>query len=122
MTGQGAEGLLVCQPILFDLGDARVDAFVRRFERSYKRRPNWIAAGTYDAMRLALEALKRSGPGRTRILEALRGISGPDIAFHGLSGPLFFDQGGSSRRRFFVGEVHGGGLRAAKPPTVEFTD
>ena len=120
MAGQAAEGLLVCQPILFDKENLRQSKFVRRFEQLYKRRPDWIAAAGYDAMRLALEVLNSSGPGRRAFLQSLRTISGPDTAFEGLSGPVFFQEDGTSRRHFFVGAVQNGTLLAAKPPTVEF--
>ena len=120
MAGQAAEGLLVCQPILFKTENPKESTFVRRFEQLYKRRPDWIAAAGYDAMRLALEVLNSSGPERRAFLQSLRTISGPDTAFEGLSGPVFFKDDGTSRRPLFVGEVKNGTLKAAKPPTVEF--
>ena len=120
MAGQAAEGLLVCQPILFKTENPKQSKFIRRFEQLYKRRPDWIAAAGYDAMRLALEVLKSSGPGRRAFLQSLRTISGPDTAFVGLSGPVFFKDDGTSRRPLFVAAVQNGTLQAAKPPTVEF--
>jgi len=120
MAGQAAEGLLVCQPILLETENPKQSKFVRRFEQLYKRRPDWIAAAGYDAMRLALEVLNSSGPGRRAFLQSLRTISGPDTAFEGLSGPVFFKDDGTSRRHFFVGAVQNGTLQAAKPPTVAF--
>jgi len=120
MAGQAAEGLLVCQPILLETENPKQSEFVRRFEQLYKRRPDWLAAAGYDAMRLALEVLNRSGPGRSAFLQSVRTISGPDTAFEGLSGPVFFKDDGTSRRPFFVGAVQNGTLQAAKPPTVAF--
>jgi len=120
MTGLAAEGLLVCQPILFEAENPKQSKFVRRFEQLYKRKPDWIAAAGYDAMRLALEVLNSSGPGRGAFLQSVRAISGPDTAFKGLSGPVFFHEDGTSQRHFFVGAVQNGTLQAAKPPTVEF--
>jgi branched-chain amino acid transport system substrate-binding protein len=120
MAGQAAEGLLVCQSILFEAENPKKSRFVRRFEQLYKRRPDWIAAAGYDAMRLALEVLNSSGPERRVFLQNLRTISGPDTAFQGLSGPVFFKDDGTSRRPLFVGIIQNGTLQAAKPPTVEF--
>jgi len=120
MAGQAAEGLLVCQPILLETENPKQSEFVRRFEQLYKRRPDWLAVAGYDAMRLALEVLNRSGPGRSAFLQSVRTISGPDTAFEGLSGPVFFKDDGTSRRPFFVGAVQNGTLQAAKPPTVAF--
>jgi len=120
MAGQAAEGLLVCQSILLETGESKESGFVHRFELLHKRRPDWIAAAGYDGMRLALKVLDRSGPGRTAFLRSIRAVSGPDTAFNGLSGPLFFRKDGTSQRPLFVAEVHQGWLRPAKPPTVEF--
>ena len=120
MAGQAAEGLLVCQPILLETENQKKSRFERGFEQLYKRRPDWIAAAGYDAMRLALEVLNNSGPGRRAFLQRVRTISGPDTAFKGLSGPVFFKEDGTSQRPFFVGAVQNGTLQAAKPPTVAF--
>jgi branched-chain amino acid transport system substrate-binding protein len=120
MVGQAADGLLVCQPILFGTKDSEKVGFVRKFEMLHKRQPDWIAAAGYDAMRLALEVLQRSGPKRAAFLQVLREISGPDSSFRGLSGSVFFRKDGTSQRPFFVAAVHGGELRAAKPSSVEF--
>jgi ABC-type branched-subunit amino acid transport system substrate-binding protein len=119
-AGQAAEGLLVCQPILLDSKDAQSSEFVRRFEQFSKRRPNWIAVAGYDSMRLALEVLSRSGPERTSFLTVIRKIADPDTSFHGLGGPVFFREDGTSQRPFFVAEIHNGRLRSAKPPTIDF--
>jgi branched-chain amino acid transport system substrate-binding protein len=119
-TGQAAEGLLVCQPILLEAENLKKSRFVRRFEQLYKRRPDWIAAAGYDAMRLILEVLNSSGPERRAFLQSVRTIFGPDTAFEGLSGPVFFKDDGTSRRPLFVGAVRNGTLQPAKPPTVPF--
>lgn len=121
MAGQAAEGLLVCRSILFRTDDSNETAFASQFELLYKRRPDWIAAAGYEGMRLTLGVLKRSrGPGRAAFLHTIRAISGPDTAFKGLSGPVFFRKDGTSRRPLYVAEIHQGWLRPAKPPTVEF--
>jgi len=120
MTGQAAEGLLVCQPILLDREDSDKSGFVQRFEQFSKRRPNWIAAAGYDSMRLALEVLSRSGPERTDFLRVIRKISDPGRSFIGIGGPVFFKAAGNSQRPFFVAEIHDGRLRPAQPPTIEF--
>jgi ABC-type branched-subunit amino acid transport system substrate-binding protein len=120
MVGKAAEGLLVCQPILFEKNGSEEARFVRRFETLHKRRPDWIAAASYDATRLALAVLQRAGQGRSAFLQTLQGISAPESAFPTLSGPIFFREDGTSRRLFFVAAVQGGELRAAEPPSVEF--
>ncbi|UCG13829.1 MAG: branched-chain amino acid ABC transporter substrate-binding protein [Deltaproteobacteria bacterium] len=120
MVGQAAEGLLMCQPVLFGEDSEETGRFARKFEHIHKRRPDWIAAGGYDAMRLVLEVLKRSGADRSGTLQALEAISGPEKAFGALSGPVYFTEDGTSRRPIYVGTVRRGSFRAASPPTVEF--
>ncbi len=120
MAGKAADGLLVCQPIILEKNGSEPQGFVRRFEMLHKRRPDWVAAVGYDATRLALAVLRRSGQKRAAFLQALQGISGPDTSFAALSGPIFFREDGTSQRPFFVAAIHGGRLRAAEPPSVEF--
>jgi branched-chain amino acid transport system substrate-binding protein len=119
MTGQAAEGLLLCQPALLDRESPQHSEFIRRFEQFSKRRPDWIAVAGYDAMRLVLEVLDSSGPERIFFLRSMREISNPETAFNGLGGPVFFQPHGSSQRPFFVGQIHNGRLRPAQPATVE---
>ena len=118
MAGQAVEGLLVCQPILLNAHQSEVTGFVRRFEQLHKRRPDWLAAGGYDAMRLALEVLNQSGQKRSSFVQVLRLISGSATAFDSLSGPIYFRKDGTSRRPLFVAAVHGGNLQPATPPTI----
>ncbi len=120
MAGKAADGLLVCQPIILEKNGSEPQEFVRRFEMLHKRRPDWVAAVGYDATRLALEVFWRSGPKRAAFLQALKDISGPHTSFAALSGPIFFREDGTSQRPFFVAAIHGGRLRAAEPPSVEF--
>lgn len=120
MAGKAADGLLVCQPIILERNGSEPQGFVWRFEMLHKRRPDWVAALGYDATRLVLEVLQRSGQERAAFLQALRDISGPDTSFATLSGPIFFREDGTSQRPFFVGAIHRGGLRAAEPSTIAF--
>jgi branched-chain amino acid transport system substrate-binding protein len=121
IAGKAADGLLVCQPILLEKNGFDPQGFVRRFEMLHKRRPDWVAAVGYDATRLALGVFQRSGKKRAAFLQAMQDISGPGTSFTALSGPIFFREDGTSQRSFFVAEIHGGGLRAAEPSSVEFT-
>jgi len=65
------------------------------FERHYRARteafPSPAAAQTYDAIRLLNAALRRSGPNRARLRDALAGLS----SFAGVSGVIAFDHAGN---------------------------
>jgi ABC-type branched-subunit amino acid transport system substrate-binding protein len=119
MTGPAADGLLVSQPLLFGGNSPTVAGFVERFTTAYKRQPDWIAAGGYDALRLVRAAVAREGPRRAGVLRGLEAVSSRESAFAGLGGPIFFGAGGLCRRPLYVARLEKGVLKPADPPTVE---
>jgi len=119
MTGPAADGLLVSQPLLFGGNSPTVAGFVERFTTAYKRQPDWIAAGGYDALRLVRAVVTREGHRRAGVLRGLEAISSRESAFAGLGGPIFFGKGGLCRRPLYVARLEQGVLKPADPPTVE---
>jgi branched-chain amino acid transport system substrate-binding protein len=119
MTGPAADGLLVSQPLLFGGSSPTVAGFVERFTTAYKRQPDWIAAGGYDAIRLVRAAVTRGGHRRAGVLRGLEAVSSRESAFVGLGGPIFFGAGGLCRRPLYVARLEKGVLKPADPPTVE---
>jgi branched-chain amino acid transport system substrate-binding protein len=65
------------------------------FERRYRERtgavPTLAAAQAYDAVRLLAAALRRSGPNRARLRDALAALS----SYNGVSGVIAFDHAGN---------------------------
>jgi branched-chain amino acid transport system substrate-binding protein len=120
-VGQAVEGLLLCQPILLETNNYEVVQFVNRFTESHNRWPDWVAAAGYDAMRLVLDVLKKSGPGRNRLLQAMRALADSNNSFQSLSGSVSCRQDGTCLRPLYVGVYQGGKLLPADPPTVEFS-
>ena len=120
LTGPAADGLLVPQPVLLGGSSPEVAGFVQHFTGVYKRQPDWIAAGGYDALRLIRLVVGREGPRRAAVLRGLVAISGRETAFPGLGGPIFFGKGGLCRRPFYVARLEQGVLKPAEPPTVDF--
>jgi branched-chain amino acid transport system substrate-binding protein len=119
MTGPAADGLLVSQPLLLGGSSPAVAGFVERFTAAYKRQPDWIAAGGYDALRLVRAVVTREGNRRAGVLRGLEAISGRGSAFAGLGGPIFFGKGGLCRRPLYAARFEQGVLKPADPPTVE---
>jgi branched-chain amino acid transport system substrate-binding protein len=119
MTGPAADGLLVSQPLLLGGSSPAIAGFVERFSAAYKRQPDWIAAGGYDALRLVRLVVAREGHRRAQVLRGLEAISGRESAFAGLGGPIFFGKGGLCRRPLYVARLEHGMLKPADPPTVE---
>lgn len=118
-TGPAADGLLVSQPVLLGVTNPQVAGFVQRFTEAYKRQPDWIAAGGYDALRLLRMVVAREGRRRRAVLRGLEAISGRESAFSGLGGPIFFGRGGLCRRPLYVARLEQGVLKPAEPPTVD---
>ena len=65
--------------------------FRQRYQKLYGAEPGLGAAEAYDAVRILAAALRRSGPNRARLRDALAGISG----FPGASGVISFDHAGN---------------------------
>jgi len=65
--------------------------FRQRYQKLYGAEPGFGGAEAYDAVRILAAALRRSGPNRARVRDALAGISG----FPGASGVISFDRAGN---------------------------
>ncbi len=66
-------------------------AFEQRYYQRYAVEPGVGAAQAYDAVRLLAASLRQSGPNRTRLRDALAGVSG----YAGASGIISFDHAGN---------------------------
>ena len=94
LAGPVAEGARF--PLLFvpDRSDKNAALFVAHFTSERRHPPDYTAALTYDATRLLLEAIRRAGPNRARIREALTQLS----PWPGIAGPIHFDGTGQNTR------------------------
>ena len=76
------------------------------FERRYRERagaaPTPAAAQAYDAVRLVAAALRRSGPNRARLRDALAEVSG----YPGVSGVISFDHAGNDLSDITLVQLH----------------
>ena len=66
--------------------------FYERYRLRFGAEPGIGAAEAYDAVRILAAALRQSGPNRTRLRDALAGIS----TFNGASGVISFDHAGNN--------------------------
>jgi len=94
LAGQAAEGVRF--PLLFvpDKTDPVTAHFIQQFTRARGHPPDYAAALTYDATRLLIEAIRRAGPNRARIRDALVQLS----PWQGIAGPIQFDGTGQNSR------------------------
>ena len=67
------------------------EAFAERYRQRFGVAPGIGAAQAYDAVRIAAQSLRQSGPNRARLRDALAGIT----SFRGASGAISFDHAGN---------------------------
>jgi ABC-type branched-subunit amino acid transport system substrate-binding protein len=67
------------------------ESFGERYRERTGALPIPAAARAYDAVRILAASLRRSGPNRARLRDALAALSG----YHGASGVVAFDHAGN---------------------------
>jgi len=94
LAGAAAEGVRF--PLLFapNSSDTNAACFIERFSAERRRPPDYAAALTYDATRLLVEAIRRAGPNRARIREAIVRLS----PWAGIAGTIRWDGTGQNTR------------------------
>lgn len=104
-AGTCAEGVRV--PILFtaDAGNPGTSAFITDFCQARGYPPDYAAALTYDATCLLIDAIRRAGPNRAHVREALVKSS----PWKGITGTIHFDgTGQNTRTNIVMGVVRNG--------------
>jgi branched-chain amino acid transport system substrate-binding protein len=109
-----AEGLFVTTPFLPDKAPPQAKGFLEAYKKKYDIEPNWFAANTYDAMGMALAAIKEVGQDREKIRAWLAAKTSADTAYVGVTGKTYFDENGDCLKDAFVKEIKGGKWIAGK--------
>jgi branched-chain amino acid transport system substrate-binding protein len=102
------EGLFVTTPFLPDKAPPQAKDFLVAYKKKYGIEPNWFAANTYDAVGIALAAIKDVGQDREKIREWLAKKNTAEKAYVGVTGKTFFDENGDCLKDAFVKEIKGG--------------
>jgi branched-chain amino acid transport system substrate-binding protein len=106
-AGPAAEGVLF--PLLFDPARPGADAFTLAYRARWGSAPDYLAAHAYDAARLVAQAVRRAGPNRALVRDALAALAPWD----GAAGRVTWDLTGRSDRRPSLGVWRAGRARAA---------
>lgn len=114
-----AEGLFVTTPFLPEKAGPDAAAFIEAYSKKYGKDPNWFAANTYDAVGMAVEAIKAVGTDREKIREYLAAINSKEKAFSGVTGKTYFDENGDCLKDAFIKEIKGGKWIGAEKQLVE---
>jgi branched-chain amino acid transport system substrate-binding protein len=100
-------------PLLYDASGAA--EFDKAFARKFGRRPDYTAACTYDSVRLLIAAIRRAGPDRAAIRDAVAGMS----PWPGVTGPVRWNRLGSNTRVPPLGTIKASGLRVLPKQPVQ---
>jgi ABC-type branched-subunit amino acid transport system substrate-binding protein len=97
-AGAAAEG------VLFPLVAEPSAEFTKRFAARFGREPDYAAACAYDAVGMAIEAVRRGGLNRARIREAMAALP----PYQGASGRIEWDETGQNRRPPVLAKIEHG--------------
>ncbi len=109
--GYYSNGIYAASPFLLDIGNEKTYAFRKEFIKRYGKEPSWVAACAYDAVHLAVEAIRRSdiqGEGhirkdRRKIRDALTGFYNEKTGIEGITGYLYFNSSRNLNRPYSIG-------------------
>jgi ABC-type branched-subunit amino acid transport system substrate-binding protein len=105
-AGAAVEGVM--SPLVVEPGPAG-EAFARAYEERWREPLDDAAAHGYDAVRLAAEAVRRTGLNRALIRDAVRSL----VPWTGASGTVAWNALGRNDRTVVLGRWHDGRLVAA---------
>ena len=106
---EAAEGVLF--PLLFDPGSPGAAAFARAYEARWGSPPDFLAAHAHDGMRLLIDAVRRAGPNRALIRDALSALA----PWSGVTGTVSWDATGRNKTPVALG-VWRDGRQLKRPP------
>jgi len=108
-AGDAAEGVVF--PLLYTHGKES-DSFDKKFTARFGKRPDYLAAHTYDAVNLLIAAIHKAGLNRPRIHDEVRALS----PWNGVTGEIRWDPLGSNSRIVHLGTVRDGRVISASGP------
>ncbi|MCP4111175.1 MAG: ABC transporter substrate-binding protein [Desulfobacteraceae bacterium] len=112
MPGYYSNGIYAVSPFIIDIGNEEAQHFRHEFLKAYNQEPGWIAACYYDAMFIALQAVKNAGvtgkpettgSDRKKIRDWLTSLYNAEKSFKGVTGDIYFDRNGNVVRPPAVG-------------------
>ena len=107
--GHYTDGIYATTFFIRDIGNLHAQQFSHAFKRRFGRQPDDLAATSYDAAAIVVEAIKRAKPGgdlaesRERIRSQLAAFSSIETAHKGVSGRIYFDEHGNAMKPFPFG-------------------
>lgn len=111
IPGYYSDGIYFVTPFMLPLSGVKGFDFDLRFSRRYNEEPGVVAACYYDAVHVAVQAMKKSGlhgkkyirEDRRNIRTALSEFYNEEKAVKGVTGLLWFDETGGVKQEYVVG-------------------
>ena len=103
-AGDAAEGTVF--PLLYT-HSKESESFDKIFTARFGKRPDYLAAHTYDAVNLLIAAIRKAGLNRARIHDAVRSLS----PWRGVTGKIQWDPLGSNLRLVHLGTIRNGRMQ-----------
>lgn len=96
LAGAAAEGAYITTPFLVKSGNDTEESkvFFEKFSKKYGTAPDTWAALTYDAVGMAIEAIRTVGSDRTAIRDWFAAVKTPENGYQGVTGNTYFDDEG----------------------------
>lgn len=109
--GVYSDGFLCTSPFMANVAVESVYDFSREYRIRFGKRPSWSVGCYYDAVHVALEAIKRAhlefseqmGHDRKKVRQALAHFYNEKNAVKGITGLLYFDAEGNVNRPYAMG-------------------
>ncbi|MCA1946171.1 MAG: ABC transporter substrate-binding protein, partial [Desulfovibrio sp.] len=108
LAGDAAENTYLTVPFLAEAAGPDAQAFLTKFNETYKRESDWMSANAFDATGVLLEAVKVAGTDRAKVRDAIAAMNSVETGFHGITGITYFDDKGDCVKNAFVKLVKGG--------------
>lgn len=100
-AGQTAQGVIF--PVLY-LPNKKNESFEKQFVKRFNKRPDYLAAHTYDTVNLLIYAIKKAGLDRTKIRDAVKELS----PWNGVTGTFNWSVHGANTRPVQLGTITNG--------------
>jgi len=100
-AGEAANGTIF--PLLYTQGKES-KSFEEKYTSRFGKRPDYLAAHTFDAVNLLIAAIHKAGLNRPHIHDAVRSLS----PWQGITGKIQWDSLGSNSRSVSLGTVRNG--------------
>jgi branched-chain amino acid transport system substrate-binding protein len=97
LAGQASNNVFYVSPYFPDPKDARIQAFIKKFEQRFKTAPDAYAVNCYDTIQIIAEGLRKAGRNKDALRDAIRAVH-----WKGLNGDLAFDANGDNSRPLHI--------------------